>query len=491
MPNEQNSAVTRKNVLSSLGWSYAEKISLQVTSFVISIILARLLTPEDYGTLALVNIFITIMSAIALTGFGTALVQKKEAEDIDFSTTLIFSFGVSVIAYLVLFLAAPLISYLMSENITPYLRVASLSLIFSSIYSVLYAYVVRKLQFHKIFLASIIGVIASAVVGICMAYNGFGVWALVAQHLTSIIVKVIVSIFICGWKLKFVFSTTSLREVYGFSWKIVAASVLNAFYNQLRSLAIGKKYTTTDLAYYDRGNQYPTLVVNNIDDSIASVLTPTLSRKQDDLSGLTRIVRRGVKTSSLVLFPLLIGLAVCAEPIVVLMLTEKWLPCVPYLQILSIALMLKPIQTASLQGIIAMGRGDVYLKIHMLQKILGVIIILVTIFCFDSVFWVALGELIGYILFACVSVYPNVKYLKYGIIEQITDIAPQLIVALLMGVVVYLVGLLEINMLLLLILQVLSGMVFYITAMRLLKLDAFMYLWNVIINGVKKLKNKK
>ena len=232
------------------------------------------------------------------------------------------------------------------------------------------------------------------------------------------------------------------------------------------------------------------MIINNVDTSIASVLAPVLSRKQDDLPGLKNMVMRGVKTSSVILFPLLIGLAVCAEPIVLLMLTEKWLPCVPYLQVLSIALMFKPIQTANLQGILAIGRSDVYLKIQMTQKIIGVAMIAITILCFHDPFAVALGELVAYLLFACVNAYPNKKFLNYSIKEQVMNLLPQLTVAGLMGGLVYLIGLMQVDTLLLLVLQVLAGAAFYIGVMYLFKVDAFMYLWKMLLGFFNKFRKK-
>ncbi len=488
MSNAQNTSVSRKDVLSSFGWSYAEKLASQIISFVLSIILARLLTPDDYGKLTLVNIFITIMSAATLTGFGSALIQKKDATNTDFSSALYFSMTMSAAAYLVLFFGAPFLSQLLGEDITTYLRVAALVLIISSFNTVQHAYVIRKMQFYKLFIATMIAAAVSAVVGITMAYNGYGVWALVAQHLTTAVVNTVIVAFISGWRPQFVFSKASVAQTYKFGWKLIASSVMDATYRQLRSLSIGQKYTTADLAYYDRGNQYPSLVVNNIDTSIASVLAPALSRKQDDLQNLKQMVRRGVKTSSVILFPLLIGLAVCAEPLVLFMLTEKWLPCVPYLQLLSIALMLKPIQTANLQGIIALGRSDVYLRIQVLQKVIGIAIIAATVLLFDSITIIALGEIIAYVLFAFINVFPNKKYLKYRFREQMMDMIPQLLLAAIMGAIVFAIGyFVHINVVLLLVLQIVVGAIFYIAAMRILKIEGFMYLWNMMLGFFRKL----
>lgn len=490
MSAEKQGSGASGRVIRSFSWSYAEKIATQLISFVLSVILARLLTPEDYGKLALVNIFISIMSAVALTGFGSALIQKKSVTDTDYSSTLFFSVGITCLIYIGLFLAAPMASWLFEVNITAYMRVAALSLVFSAVNTVFHAYMIRRMQFHKLFIASIVGVLVSAVVGITMAYHGFGVWALVVQHLSSTVVNTVVSILICEWKPKAVFSKQSVKETYRFGWKLIVSAAIDAIYRQLRGMVIGKKYSTEDLAYYDRGLQYPSLVVTNVDTSIASVLAPVLSRKQDDLQELKQMVARGVKTSSVVLFPLLIGLAVCAKPIVLLMLTEKWLPCVPYLQVLSIALMLKPIQTANLQGILAIGRSDVYLKVQTIQKCIGVGMIAITILLFNDPFAVALGELVAYVLFAAVNMYPNVKYLHYPVRQQLADLLPQLVGAVLMGAVVSVVSLLQVGTLLLLVLQVLVGAAFYIGVMYLFKVDAFMYLWKMLLSFLNKLRRK-
>jgi O-antigen/teichoic acid export membrane protein len=482
-----NRTVTKKTVFSGFGWTYAERMLAQIVSFVVSLILARLLEPEVYGTLALVNIFIGIANALALTGFGSALIQKKEADNIDFSSALFFSFGVSLIVYAILFFGAPLISaFFATESIIPVIRVFSLVIIVSSINTVQHAYVIRNMQFRLFFVSTLWGTIISAVVGVAMAFSGFGVWALVVQYLTNSIIDTIVLSFISKWRPKFIFSVECIKGIYSFGWKIIASSVADAIYRQLRSLAIGKKYTKTDLAYYDKGLQFPSLLITNIDTSIANVLMPTISIVQDDRLRVKEMVRRAVKTSSVILFPLLVGLAVCAEPLVVCLLTDKWSPCVPYMQLLCIALMMKPIQTANLQSILAIGRSDVYLRIQIMQKLLGIIIIAITVLCFDSVMVIAVGEIIAYVLFAVINIVPNVKLIHYSVKEQGADILPQMLLALFMGGTVLTISLLHLSTWLTLIIQVAIGVVIYAGIAWLFKLDCFMYILNLIKPYIKK-----
>ena len=475
------SVATRKSIFSGFGWSYAERMLAQIVSFVVSVILARLLGPESYGTLSLVNIFISIATALALTGFGSALVQQKEADNLDFSSALYFSFGISIVVYIVLFLTAPLIAmFFDTESIVPVLRVLSLSLIISSINTVQHAYIIRKMQFRLFFISTIFGSVISAAVGILMAYNGLGVWALVAQYLSNSIINTVILAIISDWRPEKQFSFSRIKTIYSFGWKIIVASMVDTIYRQSRSLAIGKKYTATDLAFYDKGLQFPNLLITNIDSSIANVLMPAISSVQDDKQRVKVMVRRSIKTSSTLLFPLLIGLAVCSKPIVLILLSEKWTACIPYMQLLSIALMMKPIQTANLQGILAIGRSDTYLWLQLLQKAFGVLIIALTVLFYSSPLIIAAGEIFAYILFAIINAYPNKRLLKYSIKEQLQDLIPQLVLALCMGAVVSMLFLIEWPMPITLVLQVFVGAAIYIGIARALKIESFMYLWKIL-----------
>lgn len=472
---------TRKSFISGFGWSYVERMLAQIVSFGVSVVLARLLGPEAYGTLSLVNIFISIASAIALTGFGSALIQKKEADNLDFSSALYFSFSISVAAYMVLFLIAPLIARFFNvEAIIPLLRVLSLSLVIASVNTVQHAYVIRKMQFRLFFISTVCGSLVSATVGILMAYNGYGVWTLVAQYLSNSIVNVAVLAFISDWRPEMHFSLSRIKTIYSFGWKIIVASAVDAIYRQSRSIAIGKKYTSTDLAFYDKGLQFPSLLITNIDSSIANVLMPTLSSVQDDRKRVKEMVRRSIKTSSTLLFPLLIGLSVCSKPIILLLLTEKWASCIPYMQLLCLALMMKPVQTSNLQGILAIGRSDAYLSLQLLQKAIGVLIIAITVVFFTSPLSIAASEIIAYILFAVIIAYPNKRLLNYSLKEQLQDIVPQLILAMCMGGIVSVISLIGLSMLFTLTLQIVMGASIYIVGARAFKIEAFMYLWNLM-----------
>lgn len=484
MDNRHNG---KSNIFANFSWAFAERIMAQIVSFVVSIILARLLAPEDYGVIAMVSVFTGISSALALTGFGSSLIQKKEASDVDFSSTLYFSFGVICVVYLILFFLAPYLSVWTGyEGLTPYIRAMSLTLVASSIITVQNAYVMRQMKFRLLFLTSVCATGLSACVGIFMALHGYGAWALVGQCLTKSAADVIVISLLSGWRPRLVFSMDSIRTVYGFGWKIAVSSVTDALYRQLRSLVIGVKYTSADLAFYDKGNQFPSLLITNVDSTIANVLMPILSRMQEDRQAVKDTVRKAIQISSTVLFPALIGLAVCGESVITLILTEKWLPCVPYLRCLCIALMIKPLQTANFQGLLAIGRSDVYLRVQMAQKTVGVFVILVTALLFDSVLLIAAGEIVAYVIFELINIRPNRVYLNYTFSEHIADFLPQLLVALVMGGAVFLIGTLRGPGFFTLVLQVAIGAAVYIALSAILRLPPFLFLLRFLLQKRKK-----
>ena len=471
----------KKSTMSSFAWAFAERAGTQVASFIVSIVLARLLGPKTLGLLALANIFISIMNAVTNTGFGTALIQKKDADNLDFSSTLYFSMATGVFAYIVLFIAAPFIAKFFNvPKVCPVIRVMSIGFIFSSANVVQRAYVIRKMQFRLFFYSSIFVSVFSAIVGISMAYLGFGVWALVAQQLTKSVVDIIVLAIMSDWRPKLIFSINRIKIIYGFGWKVLVSAVLEAVYQRLRNLVIGKFYDEEALAFYDKGLQFPNLLVTNIDTTIANVLVSAESKVQDTLEKVKNMSRKSVQVSSTLLFPLLLGLMACADNVVPLLLGNKWNPCIPYIKILCIALMMMPVQTANMQGFLAIGKSDVYLRIKLIQKIVGTLVIVLALILSKSPISIAYSELVAYILFAAIMFVPNKKHLDYSAKEQLSDLIPQLLAAILMVAVVLCVPFVLKNRIICLTVQVLSGAAVYIGVSYLFKLPGFMYLFNIL-----------
>lgn len=468
-----------KSVITNFIWRFAERSGAQLVTFVVSIVLARLLMPEDYGTIALVTVFTTIMQVFVDSGLGTALIQKKDADDLDFSSVFYFNFVVCIILYLVMFFSAPIIaSFYNMPELTPVVRVISLTIIISGVKGVQQSYVSRNMLFKRFFYATLGGTVFSAFLGIAMAYAGFGVWAIVAQQLSNTAIDTLILWITVKWRPKLMFSWDRLKGLLGFGWKMLCSALLDTGYNNLRNLLIGKLYSSSDLAFYNQGDKFPKLIVTNINASIDSVLLPAMSIEQDDKNRVKNMTRRAIKVSCYIMAPLMIGLACCASNIVVLVLTEKWLPCVFFLQIFCITYMFYPIHTANLNAIKAMGRSDLFLKMEIWKKVIGMVLLLSTMFI--SVNAMAYSLLISTLTSMIINSWPNKELLGYSFLEQMKDILPSIFLAIGMGVAVYLIGFLPVPTLPLLLIQVICGGLIYIIGSKVFKLEPFTYLLGII-----------
>lgn len=466
-------------------WRFAERCGAQLVTFIVSIVLARLLSPEDYGTIALVTVFTTILQVFVDSGLGTALIQKKDADDLDFSSVFYFNFVVCIILYMGMFLAAPVIAGFYGDSLlVPIIRVISLTIVISGVKGIQQSYVSRNMLFKRFFFATLGGTIFSAFLGVGLAYAGFGVWAIVAQQLSNTMIDTLILWITVKWRPKKMFSWKRLKGLLSFGWKLLVSSLLDTVYNNLRNLIIGKFYSSADLAYYNQGDKFPKLIVTNINSSIDSVLLPTLSSAQDDRERVKKMTRRAIKTSTYIMAPLMVGLAFCATPIVRLVLTEKWLPCVPYLQIFCITYMFWPIHTANLNAINAMGRSDYFLKLEIAKKTIGMILLLSTIRF--GVMVMAYSLLISSITSQIINSWPNKRLLGYGYLEQLRDILPSIMTALFMGGCVNLVKLFGLSDLLTLLIQVPFGAIIYIGLSSLLHLESYQYLTSIVQSVVSK-----
>lgn len=468
-----------KSVITNFIWRFAERSGAQLVTFVVSIVLARLLMPEDYGIIALVTVFTNIMQVFVDSGLGTALIQKKDADDLDFSSVFYFNFIVCITLYLVMFFAAPFIaSFYRMSGLIPVVRVISLTIVISGIKGIQQSYVSRNMLFKSFFYATLGGTIFSAFLGIAMAYAEFGVWAIVAQQLSNTAIDTLILWITVKWRPKLVFSWNRLKGLLGFGWKMLCSALLDTVYNNLRSLLIGKVYSSADLAYYNEGDKFPKLIVTNINTSIDSVLLPAMSKEQDNADKVKNMTRRSIMVSCYIMAPLMIGLACCASNIVTIVLTEKWLSCTFFLQIFCVTYMFYPIHTANLNAIKAMGRSDLFLKMEIWKKIIGMILLLSTMFI--SVKAMAYSLLISTFASMIINSWPNKKLLNYNFLEQMTDIIPSILLALVMGATVYVVGFMNFPTLFLLIIQVVCGAVIYIVGSAILKLEPYEYVKGIV-----------
>ena len=473
-------------IIYSFIWKFLERTGTYLVQFIIQLVLARILLPEEYGIVAIVTVFITIANVFIQTGFNTSLIQKKDADDLDFSSVCYLSLFVALILYVLLFFFAPYIADFYNISlITPVLRVLSINLFLGAFHSVQNAYVSKKMDFKKYFYSSLAAIIISGIIGIGMAYKGFGIWSLVTQQLLNMVFVIIILLFVIKWKPKLQFSFKRTKHLFSYGWKLLVSSLIDNLYTNIYDLIIGKKYTTSDLAYYNRGKQFPYLIIANVNGSISSVLLPALSKKQDDKNVVKEMTRSAIVISSFIVFPLMFGLIAIAKPLVSFLLTDKWLDCVPFLQILCFSYVLWPIHTANLQAINALGRSDIFLKLEIIKKIIGILVIVVTIPF--GIYALAFGQIFSSVISSFINAYPNKRILNYGYKEQIRDILPTFFLSSIMTIVIILINLLKLSNIITILIQVVSGIIIYILLSHLFKLEGYIYLLNI----VKKIRKKE
>lgn len=464
----------RGKALSGMAWKFAERILTKIVTGVVSVILARILLPEDYGVISLTTVFITLFDVFVTYGFGVALVQKKNADELDFSSTFYAGFVISTLLYIALFFLAKLIGdFYESPLLCTVLRVLGLRLPISALGTVQNAIVSRRLMFKQFFWASFIGTILSAVVGIWMAYAGYGVWALVGQQLTDIVVDKVFFLFATKWYPKWCFSFRRVKGLLNYGWKILVSGLINTGYVELRSLIIGKMYTKADLAYYDKGKTFPSVIENSIHAPINDVLFPILAKEQDDLARVKDMTRKTITTSCFFIFPAMVGLAVIAPTLVPVVYTAKWNPIVPFMQMLCVSFMFRPMQYANIQAIKAIGKSDVYLKLEIIKKCVGIALLIASLWF--GVFWIVFAAVATEIIATVINAIPNKKLLNYSFGEQVKDILPYLLLTLVMGGAVFAMNYLPIRHIVRLVLQMLAGAGLYYLAARLTKPAAYRY----------------
>lgn len=476
--NEKNTSFKYK-MASGLVWRFGERITAQLVSTIVSIVLARLLSPDNYGIISLTLVFINLANVFVTSSFGNALVQKKNVDNLDFSSVFYFNIVFSLGLYAALFLAAPgLAGFYENPLLTPVIRVLAVRIPVAAINSIQQAYVSRNMLFKRFFWSTLFGTVISGVVGIIMAYHGFGVWALVAQYLTNTCTDTIVLWFTVKWRPDFAFSWKRARGLISYGWKLLVSALLETGYNELRALIIGKLYSTSDLAYYKQGDKYPNLIVVNVNTSISSVLFPAISQVQDEQMRVKQMTRRAIQISSYIMWPMMLGLGVVAEPFIRIVLTEKWLPCVPFLRIFCFTYGLWPIHTANLEAIKAMGRSDLYLKLEVIKKALGILALVISMrFGVLAIAWslVATG-----IISTFVNSAPNKKMLNYSYLEQLCDILPSFAMAVVMAVIIYPISWLGMPDIVTIIVQIFCGCLIYLILSILTKQSAFSYLLSFI-----------
>ena len=379
-------------VIKSLLFKFLERMGYQGIAVVVQIILARLLDPSDFGIITMLTVFIAVSQVFVQSGLNTALVQRKDTTENDYSSVFWISLLIAGVLYLLLFLISPFIAdFYKIPELSNVLRVLALILIPGAFNSIQNAKVQHEMKFKQLMWCTMISVVISGTVGIIMAYMGFKYWAVVGQQLTNQICICLTLMFFIKWHPRLVFEINRVRVLFQFGWKLLCSSLIDTFYQNMQALVIGKKYDKSTLGYYNRGNQFPNILISNVNGSIQSVMLPALSKHQDDKLKMKSMMRRSIVTSSYLIFPICMGLATVAVPLISVLLTDKWLPCVPYLQAYCFVYAFWPVHTANLQAINAQGRSDLFLKLEIIKKTIGIVTLCITVFCFKSPLAIVLG----------------------------------------------------------------------------------------------------
>lgn len=470
---------TKNKVLNGLFWKVMENGGAQGVQFLVSVFLARLLSPAEYGVVAVITIFITIANVIVQNGFGTALIQKQQADEADFSSVFYLNLLAAAAIYVILFFAAPCIAdFYRNPEMTALIRALSVILFPGAVTSVQSAFVSRNLEFKGLFLATLGASVLSGIVSISMASGGFGVWALAGQQISYYFGLMMILFLTISWKPQLLFSAGRLKGMFSFGWKLLCASLLDTVFNNIQGLVMGKIYNKEVLGYYNRGEQFPKLIVNNLGAAIQSVMLPALSAHQNESDRVKSMLRRSVMTSSYLVLPMMAGMMAAADHLILALLGPKWSGSVIFLQIMCVAYSFWPIHIVNLQALNAVGRSDIFLKLEIMKKAIGVIVLLIGI-RYHAVVMVALKAAADF-LCTFINAWPNKRLLNYSIFEQWKDILPSVFLSAVMGGAVYGIGFLVPGVWLCLFVQVISGIIVYGALSRITKPEAFCYLWRTV-----------
>lgn len=471
----------KQKTVASLLWKLLERGGRAIVDLVIQIIMARLLAPEAFGALAIMLAFMSVGNVIVQSGLNTALVQTPNVSKRDCSTVFWLSFAISVALYLAVFAAAPLVAsfYGMPQIVWP-LRALALILVINSFNAVQVAIVQRELQFRKVFNATIVSVVVSGVAGVGCALAGLGLWALVVQQLLYQLANCAAMAAQVRWLPSFEFDPGRARTLFSFGWKLLVSGLLDQGYQSLSDLIVGKQFSASSLGLVSQGKRYPQAVGSLLDGAIQPVMLSTVSRVQDDVFYVKRLVRRALKTSTYLIVPSMTLFAVAAEPLVRLLLGEQWLPCVPFLQMYCFVYALLPIHTSNLQALNGMGRSDLFLKLELIKKGYGVVFLMVAAFVFKDVYLLVGSYIVTGIIATFVNAWPNRKVIGYSYLEQVRDICPAFFLAAVSALPAAAVSLLGLSDVATVLLQAAVMAAFYLGLSKLFRVEALSYLLSAV-----------
>lgn len=467
----------KKSAFTGMLWKLAERFSAQGVTLLISIILARLLTPNDYSIVGVVNIFFAFCNVFIVGGFNAALIQKKDADIKDYSAVLWVSLSISALLYAVVFFTAPWIAVLYGKPLLqPVFRVMGLTLMVDAVKAVIYAYVSNQLQFKRFFFATMCGTTVSAAIGVAMAMMGMGPWALVAQKMISSVADTLILVLSSKFRVQLQVSFNRIKQLFSYGWKIFVATLISTVYDQMNPLIIGLRFTAVDLSYYSKGQSFPLALNYSLDGALSSVLFPVMSKVQEDKDAVLRYTRRFMRTASYIIFPVMVGFLAVSDSFVRVILTEKWMSASFYIKVFCVTYMFNIIQNGNLQTIRAIGRSDIILKLEVIKKTLYLMTIFVAVLLAKKPEHLALVTIVNTCIATVVNTAPNRKLVGYRYRDQIVDLLPNLLISAVMGVLVYTLNYVAMGAGLKLLVQCAVGVVVYVLLSLVTRNTSFHYI---------------
>lgn len=469
----------KNKTVKGIVWSSIERFSVQGIQFLVMIVMARLLTPKDYGLVGMVAIFIAVAQSLVDSGFSQALIRKQNRTETDNSTVFYFNIVVGILLYLVLFAIAPLVAdFYDSPELTALMRVICLSVVFNSFVVVQRALLTVNIDFKTQAKASLTAAVVSGVIGIGMAYSGFSYWSIVAQQLVNLGLNTLLLWIFTRWRPRWIYSWGSFRELFTFGSKLMFSGLLDVVYRNMYLLVIGKVFTASSLGYYTRANQFAEFPSSNLTGIMQRVTYPVLCQIQDDDERLAQIYRRFLRLSAFLIFPLLVGLSAVAEPFVLLLLKEQWLFAATLLQIICFAMMWYPIHAINLNLLQVKGRSDLFLRLEIIKKAIAVLILCVTIPM--GLIAMCVGQILSSLIALIINTNYTGKLIQVGFLRQMRDLLPTLLLSLSMWGVVYGITSCLSGIILQLIVGIIAGMVYYIALSALFHFPELKELYSII-----------
>ena len=450
-----------------LAWSLIERFSTQGVQFLFGIILARLLSPDDYGIIAMPLVFLALAQCFIDSGFSTALIRKPDLNEDDLSTAFYFNVGVGIICYIILFLTSPLIAdFYNTPILSDLLKVTALAALFNPLCAVQQAILTRKIDFKTQAVVSLTGAIISGVLGLVMAYSGFGVWSLVCQQVGGYLLRTLLLWIMVKWRPKHVWSWESFHYLWGFGSKMLGSGLLDTAYTNIYPIVIGKYYSANDLGNYTRAKQFSSLPSSNITGILQRVTFPVLSTIQNEDERLARNYRKILKLSAFLIFPLMMILSAVADPLIRVLLTDKWAGCIILLQIICFSMMWYPIHAINLNLLTVKGRSDLFFRLEVIKKVVGISIMCVTIP--HGIVWMVSGSIVGCIVGLIINTYYTGKLIRVGYLTQMGDLLPIFGVSFAMWLIIHASFLLTSNIYIQLPLGIAVGVMAYVAGARFL-----------------------